>query len=71
MPMDDQGNVYVALQGIKAFGPSGNKILGINNPGGATNNVFAGQNNKELFITSEKYVSTIKMNVKGVEKFKP
>lgn len=71
MSMDDQGNVYVSSDGIKAYDPSGNLILDINNPGGATNNVFAGQNNKELFITSANYISTIKMNVKGVEKFKP
>lgn len=70
MSMDDEGNVYVSSGGIKAYDPSGNLILDINNPGGATNNVFAGQNNKELFITSANYVSTIKMNVKGVEKSK-
>jgi len=71
MSMDEQGNVYVSSGGIKAFDPSGNKVLEINNSGGSTNNVFAGQNNKELFITSANYISTIKMNVKGVEKFKP
>jgi gluconolactonase len=69
MSMDDEGNVYVSSGGIKVYDPSGNNILNIDMPAGATNNVFAGQNNKELFITSVPFVSSIKMNVKGVEKF--
>lgn len=71
MSMDDEGNVYVASGGVKAYDSNGNNILNMEIPNGSTNNVFAGQNNKELFITSAPYVSTIKMNVKGVEKFKP
>ena len=70
MSMDDQGNVYVSGgPGLRAYDPGGNKVLEIP-VGGPTNNVFAGQNNKELFITSVPFVSKIKMNVKGVEKKK-
>ncbi|MGE5942772.1 MAG: SMP-30/gluconolactonase/LRE family protein [Flavobacteriales bacterium] len=69
MSMDDEGNIYVSSGGIKVYDPTGNNILNIDMPAGATNNVFAGQNNKELFITSVPFVSSIKMNVKGVEKF--
>ena len=69
MSMDDEGNVYVSSGGIKVYDPNGNNIMNINMPDGATNNVFAGENNKELFITSVPFVSSIKLNVKGVEKF--
>ncbi|MER3375839.1 MAG: SMP-30/gluconolactonase/LRE family protein [Allomuricauda sp.] len=69
MSMDDEGNVYVSSGGIKVYAPDGENIMNIDMPDGATNNVFAGQNNKELFITSVPFVSSIKMNVKGVEKF--
>lgn len=69
MSMDDKGNVYVSGgPGVQAFDKRGNKILEIP-VGGPTNNVFAGENNKELFITSQTFISSIKMNVKGVEKF--
>jgi gluconolactonase len=38
--------------------------------GGATNNVFAGSDEKTLFITGPvDKVNALKMNVKGVEKF--
>ena len=69
MSMDDEGNIYVSSGGIKVYDPDGNNIMNIDMPDGATNNVFAGKNNKELFITSVPFVSSIKMNVKGVEKF--
>ncbi len=69
MSMDDEGNVYVSSGGIKVYDPDGNNVMNIDMPDGATNNVFAGKNNKELFITSVPFVSSIKMNVKGVEKF--
>jgi len=69
MSMDERGNVYVAASGIKAYSPSGEKVLEINT-GGATNNVFAGANEKTLFITGPvTKVQVLKMKVKGVEKF--
>lgn len=69
MSMDDESNVYVSGgPGVRAYDPYGNKILEIP-VGGPTNNVFAGENNKELFITSQTFISSIKMNVKGVEKY--
>jgi gluconolactonase len=71
MSMDDLGNVYISNGvGVMAFDPNGNNILIIPTGGGATNNVFAGQNNKLLFITGPvDRVTSAKMNVKGVEKF--
>jgi len=68
MSMDEKGNVYVSGgPGVRAYDKNGNKVLEIP-VAGPTNNVFAGENNKELFITSQNFVTSIKMNVKGVEK---
>ncbi len=45
--------------------PSGTNILRIPTGSGATNNTFAGRNNKILFITGPVDKVTVKMNVKG------
>jgi gluconolactonase len=67
MSMDERGNVYISNgQGVMAFDPNGNNILRIPTGSGATNNTFAGRNNKILFITGPvDRVTAIKMNVKG------
>lgn len=71
MSMDERGNIYISNSyGVTAFDPKGNKIFNIPTGGGATNNVFAGPNEKMLFITGPvDKVSSLRMNVKGVEKF--
>jgi gluconolactonase len=81
MSMDEKGNVYVSTnEGVVAYDPAGNRILTIPTGGGSTNNVFAGKNNKLLFITgggptsppfpnNNDRIMSVKMNVKGVEKF--
>lgn len=70
MSMDEKGNVYISNGlGVTAFDPNGNKVFNVPT-NGATNNVFAGTNNKILFITgAPDRVTSLKMNVKGVEKF--
>jgi gluconolactonase len=71
MSMDEKGNVYISNGlGITAFDPAGAQVLKIPIKNGATNNVFGGPDNNILFITgpSDKLTS-VKMNVKGVEKF--
>lgn len=72
MSMDEHGNIYVShTNGVTAFDPAGNKILNIPLGGSGTNNVFAGTNNKLLFITGPvDRVTSVRMNVKGVERFK-
>lgn len=70
MSMDEKGNIYISNGlGVTAFDKHGNKVLNI--PlNGATNNVFAGRDEKTLFITGPvDRVTSIRMNVKGVEKF--
>jgi len=71
MSMDGQGNIYISNSlGVVIFDPAGNKLMTIDTGGGATNNVFAGADEKTLFITGPvDKVSSIKMNVEGVEKF--
>jgi gluconolactonase len=77
MSMDELGNIYVSgggtlpnNAGVTAFDQKGNRILNIP-AGGGTNNVFAGKNNKILFITGPPdRVTSVQMNVKGVERFK-
>jgi gluconolactonase len=71
MSMDEKGNIYISNQyGVTAFDPKGNKIFNVPTGGGATNNVFAGPNEKTLFITGPvDKVTSLKMNVKGVEQF--
>ncbi len=71
MSMDERGNIYISNgRGVTAFDPNGNKIFNVPTGGGATNNVFAGKNNKLLFITGAiDRVTSLKMNVKGVERF--
>jgi len=66
--MDELGNIYISNgQGVMAFDPKGNNILTIpTGPGAATNNTFAGRDNKLLFITGPvDSISGIKLNVKG------
>ena len=70
MSMDEKGNIYISNQyGVTAFDRKGNKIFNAPTANGGTNNVFAGRNEKTLFITSIDRVETLKMNVKGVERF--
>ena len=68
MSMDELGNIYISNGlGVMAFDPNGNNILRIpTGPGAATNNTFAGRDNKLLFITGPTdSVTGVKMNVKG------
>ena len=71
MSMDERGNIYISNSlGVTAFDPNGNRIFNVPT-NGATNNVFGDQNNKTLFITGPvDKLTALKMNVKGVEKFK-
>lgn len=71
MSMDNKGNIYISNGlGVNVFCPAGNQVLTIPTGGGATNNVFAGPNEKTLFITGPvDRITAIRMNVKGVEKF--
>jgi gluconolactonase len=71
MSMDDRGNIYISNGfGVVVFDSSGKELVRIFTGGGATNNVFAGKDEKTLFITGPvDKVNALKMNVRGVEKF--
>jgi len=67
MSMDDLGNVYISNgRGVMAFDPDGNNILRIPTGGGATNNTFAGRDDKLLVITGPvNSVTAVKLAVQG------
>jgi len=68
MSMDNLGNVYISNGfGLMAFDPAGNNILKIpTGTSGATNNTFAGRDNKTMFICGPTdSISAIKLKVKG------
>lgn len=72
MSMDERGNIYVShAAGVTAFDKQGKRVFNVPvGNGSASNNVFAGQNNKLLFITGTvDRITSLKMNVKGTEKF--
>jgi gluconolactonase len=71
MSMDERENIYISNGlGVTVFDPDGKRLVTIFTGGGATNNVFAGADQKTLFITGPvDKVNSLKMNVKGVEKF--
>lgn len=70
MSIDVQGNVYISNGfGVVAINPMGDEIFRIGAVGGTTNNVFAGADQKTLFITNVSGVATVLMSVSGVEKF--
>lgn len=71
MSMDEKQNIYISNGlGVNVFDPKGVNLMNIFVGGGATNNVFAGQDGKTLFITGPvDKVNSLQMNVKGVEKF--
>jgi len=71
MSMDERGNIYISNGfGVVVFDPNGKELVRIFTGGGATNNVFAGKDQKTLVITGPTdKLNALKMNVKGVEKF--
>lgn len=72
MTTDEQGNVYLTNKaGVTAFNKNGQRILNVPTGEGWTANVvFGGQDGKTLFITAMGSVYALKMNLKGVIKFK-
>lgn len=68
MTLDNQGNLYLAGNGITVFNPEGKQIEHISIPENWTANLcFGGKNKNELFITASKGIYLLKMKVKGVE----
>jgi gluconolactonase len=66
--LDEQGNLYLAGNGITIYNPKGEKIGHIDIPEPWSANVcFGGKNRDILFVTASTAIYTIKMNVKGVE----
>ncbi|MEX6686808.1 SMP-30/gluconolactonase/LRE family protein [Danxiaibacter flavus] len=68
MTLDNQGNLYLAGNGVTIYDAAGNKIGNIPVPSSWSANVcFGGKNRDVLLITASESVYTVKMSVKGVE----
>ena len=68
MTLDEQGNLYLAGNGVTIVDSRGQQIEHIDIPEPWSANVcFGGKDKNVLFITASKAVYTLKMNVKGVE----
>jgi gluconolactonase len=68
LTLDEQGNLYLAGNGITIYNPQGEKIAHIDIPEPWSANVcFGGKNRDVLFITASTAIYTMKMNVRGVE----
>ncbi|WP_462265906.1 SMP-30/gluconolactonase/LRE family protein [Mucilaginibacter sp.] len=66
--LDEQGNLYLAGNGVTIVNPRGQKIAHINVPQPWTANLcFGGTKKNILFITASKAVYILPMKVKGVE----
>ncbi len=70
MSMDSKGDIYISNGfGVVVINPEGDELFRIGSVGGTTNNVFAGADQKTLFITNVTGVATVSMSIGGVEKF--
>lgn len=68
MTLDNQGNLYLAGNGVTISDGAGNKIGNIPVPSSWSANVcFGGKSRDILLITASESVYTVKMSVKGVE----
>ncbi len=67
MTLDNKGNLYLTGKGVTVFDWEGKRILNIPLPGWTANVCFAGANRDVLFITANKSVYTLKMNVTGIK----
>lgn len=66
MTIDNKGNIYLASRGVTVYSPEGKLIKQISVPETTSNICFGGKNRNILFITAQKSVYTLEMNVKGV-----
>ena len=65
MKLDNEGNVYMAENGILVYDPAGKHRETIEVPEQPTNLCFAGKDGKTLFITARTAAYTIAMSVGG------
>ncbi|MGI4727728.1 MAG: SMP-30/gluconolactonase/LRE family protein [Janthinobacterium lividum] len=68
MTLDNQGDLYLAGNGITVFNSAGKQIEHINIPAKWTANLcFGGKNRDQLLITASENLYLLQMKVKGVE----
>jgi len=66
MTIDEQGNIYLAGNGVFVYNDKGQQIELIMAEGWHANVCFGGKNRKTLFITAQDKLFSIEMNVKGL-----
>jgi gluconolactonase len=70
MTIDREGNVYLTGNGVTVFDTQGKQIEHIAVDANWTANVcFGGKDMKTLFITASQYLFSLRMNVKGVNRY--
>jgi len=68
MTIDNEGNIYLTGRGVTVFNSAGEKIEHIPIDAGWTANVcFGGKDRHTLFITAQKSLFSLRMQVKGVQ----
>lgn len=66
--LDEQGNLYLAGDGVTIYNSAGQKIEHIAVPAKWTSNIcFGGRAKNQLFITASEAIYVIQMKVRGVE----
>ena len=65
MTQDIDGNIYLTGKGVTVFNKEGKQIAHIPVKGWTANVCFGGKDMKTLFITANKNLYTIKMNIEG------
>lgn len=70
MTMDNEGNVYLTMNGVAVYNSDGQKIETIQVPEWPANVTFGGKDNQTLFITARNSLYSIRMRVKGAEQKK-
>ena len=66
MTIDNKGNIYLTYGKVWVYNPQGELIEELEFPESPSNICFGGELRDVLFVTAQKGVYTLKMNVKGV-----
>lgn len=65
MTLDEQGNLYITVDGVRVFSPQGDELGMIASAERPANVTFGGVDGKTLFITARTSLYAIRMTVRG------
>ena len=69
MTIDNEGNIYLTTSVVAVYNKNGDKIEEIKVPERPANATFGGKDNQTLFITARTSFYSVKMQVKGAERW--